>query len=62
MSVLQKIMDKMQETVGCQANFVVLRRNGSIRVKLINENVSIITLDCHLEKLFLGDPLIADTN
>ena len=36
--------------------------NGSIRVKLINENVSIITHDCDLEKLFPGDPLIADTN
>ena len=36
--------------------------NGSIRVKLINESVSIITHDCDLEKLFPGDPLIADTN
>ena len=36
--------------------------NGFIRVKLINENVSIITHDCNLEKLFPGDPLIADTN
>ena len=36
--------------------------NGSIRVKLINENVSIITHDCDLEKLFPGDPLIADAN
>ena len=36
--------------------------NGSIRVKLVNENVSIITHDCDLEKLFPGDPLIADTN
>ena len=36
--------------------------NGSIRVKLVNENVSIITYDCDLEKLFPGDPLIADTN
>ena len=36
--------------------------NGSIRVKLINENVSIITHKGDLEKLFPGDPLIADTN
>ena len=36
--------------------------NGSIRVKLMNKNVSIITHDCDLEKLFPGDPLIADTN
>ena len=36
--------------------------NGSIKVKLVNENVSIITHDCDLEKLFPGDPLIADTN
>ena len=36
--------------------------NRSIRVKLVNENVSIITHDCDLEKLFPGDPLIADTN
>ena len=36
--------------------------NGSIRVKLVNENVSIITHDCDLEKLFPGDPLIAETN
>ena len=36
--------------------------NGSIRVKLVNENVSIITHDCDLENLFPGDPLIADTN
>ena len=36
--------------------------NGSIRVKLINENVSIITHDCDLEKLFSGGSLIADTN
>ena len=36
--------------------------NGSIRVKLVNESVSIITHDCDLEKLFPGDPLIADTN
>ena len=36
--------------------------NGSIRVKLVNENVSIITHDCDLDKLFAGDPLIADTN
>ena len=36
--------------------------NGSIRVQLVDENVSIITHDCDLEKLFPGDPLIADTN
>ena len=36
--------------------------NGSIRIKLVNKNVSIITYDCDLEKLFPGDPLIADTN
>ena len=36
--------------------------NGSIRVKLVNENVSTITHDCDLEKLFPGDPLIAGTN
>ena len=36
--------------------------NGSIRVKLVNKNASIITHDCDLEKLFPGDPLIADTN
>ena len=36
--------------------------NGSLRVKLVNENVSIITRDCDLEKLLPGDPLIADTN
>ena len=32
--------------------------NGSIRVKLVNENVSMITYDCDLEKHF---PLLADT-
>ena len=53
-------MDKMQEIVECQANFWV--SNGSIRVKLVNENVSIITHDCDLEKVFSGDPLVADTN
>ena len=36
--------------------------NGSIIVKLVNENVSIITRDCDLDKLLPGDPLIADTN
>ena len=36
--------------------------NGYIRVKLVNKNFSIITYDCDLEKLFPGDPLIADTN
>ena len=36
--------------------------NGSVRVKLVNENVSIITCDYDLEKLFPGDPLIPDTN
>ena len=36
--------------------------NGSARVKLVNENVSIITCDYDLEKLFPGDPLIPDTN
>ena len=36
--------------------------NGSIRVKLVNENVSIITHDCDLEKLLPGDPLIGDTD
>ena len=36
--------------------------NGSIRVKLVNESVSIITGDCNLEKLFPGDPLTVDTN
>ena len=33
-----------------------------MKVKLVNENVSIITHDCDLEKLLPGDPLIADTN
>ena len=28
MSMLQKIMDKMQEIVGCQANFVVFFLSG----------------------------------
>ena len=36
--------------------------NGSIRVKLVDENLSIVTHDCDLEKLFPGDLLIADTN
>ena len=36
--------------------------NGYIRIKLVNKNVSIITYDCDLEKLFPGDPLIAGTN
>ena len=36
--------------------------NGSLRVKLVNGNVSILTHDCDLEKLYPGDPLIADTN
>ena len=36
--------------------------NGSIRVKLVNENLSIITHDCDLVKLFPGHSLIADTN
>ena len=36
--------------------------NGSIRVSLVNKNVSIITRDCDLERLFPGDPLIADNN
>ena len=52
-------MNKMPEIVGCQRNFV---NNGFIRVNLENENVSIITHDCDLDKLFPGDTLIADTN
>ena len=61
MSILQKIMEKMYEIVGCPANFVFWVSNGSIRVKLFNESVSIITHDCDLEKLFSGDTLTADT-
>ena len=36
--------------------------NGSMRVKLVNEKVSIITHDCDLEKLFRGDTFIADND
>ena len=36
------------------------RNNGSIRVKFVKENVSTITNDCDLERLFHGDSLIAD--
>ena len=35
--------------------------NRATRVNLDNENVSIITHDCDLEKLFPSDPLISDT-
>ena len=35
-------------------------RNGSLRVKLSNESVSMVTHDCDLEKLFPGNPLIED--
>ena len=35
--------------------------NGPKTVKLVNENVSIIKHNGDLEKLFPGDPLIADT-
>ena len=35
-------------------------RNGSVRIKLSNESVSMITHSCDLEKLFPGNPLIED--
>ena len=35
-------------------------RNGSLRITLSNEPVSMITHDCDLEKLFPGNPLIED--
>ena len=34
--------------------------NGSLRIKLYNESVSIITHDCDLEMLFHGNTLIED--
>ena len=34
--------------------------NGSLRIKLSNESVSMITHDCDLEKLFPSNPLIED--
>ena len=35
-------------------------KNGSLRIKLSNESVSIITHDCDLEKLFPDNLLIED--
>ena len=35
-------------------------RKGSLRIKLSNESMSMITHDCDLEKLFPGNPLIED--
>ena len=35
-------------------------RNGSLRIKLFNESLSMIPHGCDLEKLFPGNPLIED--
>lgn len=35
-------------------------RNGSLRIKLLNEFPSMMTHNCDLEKLFLRNPLIGD--
>ena len=62
MSILQKIMAKCRKLWYAKRILLFWVGNGSIKVKLFNDNVSIITHDCDLEKLFPGDPLTADTN
>ena len=49
-------MNKIQEIMECQANFVLLGH-----LKLFKENVSIITHSYNFEKLFQGNSLIANT-
>ena len=56
MSLIQHIMNKIQEIMECQANFVLLGQ-----LKLFKENVSIITHSYDFEKLFQGNSLIANT-
>ena len=58
----KKIWTKCRKLLDAKQILSFWVSNGSIKVKLINENVSVITHDCDLEKLFPGDPLITDTN
>ena len=58
----KKLWTKCRKLWDAKRVFSFWVSNGSVRVKLVNENVSIITHDYDLEKLFPGDPLIPDTN
>ena len=61
MSILQILWTKCTKL--CDAKWILSFwvSNGSVRVKLVNENVSTVTHDNELEKFFPGDLLIADT-
>ena len=60
-AIQQKMMDKIKKLWDTKQILSFKVSNGPKRVRLVNENVSIIKHNGDLEKLFPGDPLIADT-
>ena len=56
----KKLWSKSKRLLGAGHISLFWVRNGSLRIKLSNESVSMITHDCDLEKLSPGNPLIKD--
>ena len=56
----KKLWSKCKKLRGADQISAVWVSKRLLRIKLSNESVSIITHDCYLKKLFLGNPLVED--